>query len=127
MGGSARRITVGQTFAGALTTHDRELAADSTYAQEWSLDGRAGQTVTIDLAAADFDPFVFLLGPGITRPQQDDDGGGDCHARLTATLPASGTYTIVVNTAQKRATGRFTLTVTAGSKLPSLARCARVR
>jgi serine protease Do len=127
VGDSARRIIVGQKHTGALTTRDRQLAADSTYAQEWSLDARAGQTVTIDLEAADFDPFVFLLGPGITRPQQDDDGGGHCNARLTATLPDSGIYTIVVNTAQKRATGRFTLIVTAGSKLPSLARCARVR
>jgi serine protease Do len=127
VGDSARRIAVGESVAGALTTHDHELAADSTYAQEWRLDGRAGETITIDLAAADFDPFVFLLGPGITRPQQDDDGGGDCNARLTATFPATGTYTVVVNTAQKRTTGRFTLTVTAGSRLPSLARCARVR
>jgi hypothetical protein len=122
----ARRIAVGQSQAGELTGGDPRLSVDSTYAQEWTLDGRSGQTITIDLESSDFDAFIFLLGPGLERPLQDDDAGGSCNARLTATLPQTGQYRVVVNAAQKHATGKFTLSVAAGSKAPSLARCARV-
>jgi hypothetical protein len=123
----ARRIAVGENVSGELTSRDRRLSRDSTYFQEWVLDGRAGHTVTIDLESAEFDAFVFLLGPRSERPLQDDDTGGNCNARLTATLPDSGAYTIVVNTSRKHATGTFSLSVTPGSKPPSLARCARAQ
>ncbi|HXF96882.1 MAG TPA: PPC domain-containing protein, partial [Gemmatimonadales bacterium] len=122
-----RVITVGQSVDGAVTTGDQVLPSDSTYAQAWTIEGRAGQTVTIDLRSEDFDPFLYLDGPGIERPLQDDDSGGNCNARLVATFPATGPYRIVVNTAVRNATGRFTLSVTSGSKSPSLARCARIQ
>lgn len=123
--GPARRtIAVGKTALGVVTARDTRLA-DSTYAQDWAIEGRAGETVTIDLRSDEFDPFLFLDGPGIARRLQDDDSGGACNARLTATFPQTGTYRIVVNTLARKATGRFTLSVAAGSMSPSLARCAR--
>ena len=123
----ARAIAPGQIALGAVTTQDNLLPSDSTYAQVWTIEGRAGQTVTIDLQSDDFDSFLYLEGPGIERRRQDDDSGGNCNARLTTTFPRTATYTIVVNTAVRRAIGRFTLSVTAGSKPTSLARCARVQ
>src|SRR5258706_14725969 len=94
-------IDVGQTQHGALTRRDVVLDSDSTYAQEWTIQGRVGQTITIDLDSDAFDSFLFLRGPGISggRDFQDDDGGGNCHARLTASFPQTGAYQIVVNTA----------------------------
>jgi hypothetical protein len=124
---SLRVIGVGQRAVGSVTARDAILPSDSTYAQTWAIEGRAGQTVTIDLQSAEFDPFLYLDGPGLERRLQDDDSGGNCNARLTATFPRSATYTIVVNTAVRNATGRFTLSVTAGSTPASLARCARVQ
>ena len=57
---------------------------------------------------------------------QDDDSGGNCHARLTATFPQNGEYEIVVNSAGEHyATGAFTLSVTSGSKPKSVAQCRR--
>jgi hypothetical protein len=122
-----RTIAVGKTARGAVTARDERLPSDSTYAQAWTIDGRAGETVTIDLRSDEFDPFLYLDGPGIARALQDDDSGGACNARLTATFPQTGTYRIVVNTAARNATGRFTLSVAAGSTPPSLARCARTQ
>jgi len=103
------------------------LTSDSTYAQPWTIQGRAGTTVTIDLESDAFDSYLFLRGPGISggRDFQDDDSGGTCHARLTATFPQSGSYEIVVNTADHYATGSFTLSVTSGSKPKSVSRCTR--
>jgi hypothetical protein len=126
-GSGSRSITVGQTQQGTLTRDDVMLTSDSTYAQPWTIQGRAGQTITIDLESDDFDPYLFLRGPGVSggRDFQDDDGGGNCNARLTATFPQSGSYEVVVNTAGKFATGGFSLSVTNGSKPKSVARCSR--
>ena len=124
---SSHSIEVGQTQQGRLSTGDVLLSHDSTYAQAWTIQGRAGQTVTIDLESDDFDAYLFLRGPGISggRDFQDDDSGGSCNARLTATFPQEGEYEIVVNTQDHYKTGAFTLSVTSGSKPKSVARCSR--
>jgi hypothetical protein len=120
-------IAIGQTQQGAISRSDVLLTSDSTYAQSWTIQGRAGTTVTIDLESDDFDAYLFLRGPGISggRDFQDDDSGGNCHARLTATFPQNGAYEVVVNTADHYATGSFTLSVTSGSKTKSVSRCNR--
>ena len=119
-------IAVGDTVRDSLTRRDPVLPAESTYAQEWRLRGRAGETVTIDLASSAFDAYVFLLGPAAgTAPPQDDDSGGRCNARLTVRFPAPGDYVIVATSRERRATGAFTLTVTAGPKPAALASCTR--
>ena len=122
-------IEVGQSVHGALTRRDVVLDSDTTYAQAWTIKGRAGQTITIDLQSDAFDAFLFLRGPGITggRAFQDDDSGGNCHARVTATFPQTGEYEIVVNTAigDHYATGAFPLSVTNGSKPKSVTPCRR--
>ncbi len=120
-------IAIGQTRQGTLTRSDVLLRGDSTYAQAWTIQGRAGQTITVDLEPDDFDAYMFLRGPGISgeRSFQDDDGGGNCNARLTVAFPADGAYEIDVNTAEHYATGSFTLSVTSGSKPKSVARCRR--
>ena len=124
---SERSIVVGQTQSGNLTTGDVLLNSDSTYAQAWTIQGRTGQTITIDLESDAFDSYLFLRGPGISggRDYQDDDSGGNCNARLTATFPQTGEFEIVVNTQEHYRTGAFTLSVTSGSKPKSVARCNR--
>jgi hypothetical protein len=124
---AAHAIRVGQTRTGALGADDRLVTRDSTYAQEWRLEGRQGQAVTVDLASKEFDAFLFVMGPGIESALQNDDAGGSCNARLSFTFREDGTYYIFVNSAQKHATGAFTLEVTPGTKPPSLVRCARGR
>lgn len=123
----ARPIEVGQTREGTLSRHDVLLNSDSTYAQPWVIEGHAGQTITIDLESDDFDAYLFLRRPGVLtgRDFQDDDSGGNCNARLTATFPQDGAYEIDVNTTDHYATGSFTLSVTSGSKPKSVARCNR--
>jgi hypothetical protein len=121
-----RTIAVGDTVRDSLTRRDPLLPAESTYAQQWRLAGRAGQTVTIDLAATAFDSYAFLLGPGFeTATPQDDDSGGRCNARLKVRLPRTGDYFIVVTSSERFATGAYTLTVAAGSRPLSLAPCTR--
>jgi len=119
-------IAVGDTVRDSLTRRDVLLAAEHTYAQQWRLAGRSGETVTIDLAADGFDAYAFLLGPGLdAAPPQDDDSGGRCNARLTVRFPRNGDYFIVVTSSEPYATGAFTLAVVAGPKPSALAPCTR--
>src|SRR5207245_1434862 len=111
---TAHTIAVGQALDGELTTADHFRPRDSTYSQSWNLAGTAGQVVTVDLESTAFDPYLFVAGPGIGASLQDDDSGGNCNARLTLTFPQTGDYVIVVNSATKRRTGPFTLSVTKG-------------
>ncbi len=121
-----RTIAVGDTVRDSLTRHDTLLPAESTYAQQWRLAGRAGQTVTIDVAGDAFDAYAYLLGPGFeSAAPQDDDSGGHCNARLTLRLPRTGDYFIVVTSSERFATGAFTLSVVAGRKPRSLTPCDR--
>jgi hypothetical protein len=121
-----RTIAVGDTVRDSLSRRDTRLPAESTYAQQWRLAGRAGQTVTIDLAATAFDAYAFLVGPGFeTAAPQDDDSGGHCNARLTVRLPRTGDYFIVVTSSERFATGAFTLSVVPGRKPRSLSPCDR--
>ena len=124
---SERSIDVGQSKSGSLSSGDVLLNSDSTYAQAWTIQGRAGQTITIDLESDAFDAYLFLRGPGISggRDFQDDDSGGNCNARLTATFPQTGEFEIVVNAQEHYRTGAFTLIVTNRSKSKSVARCNR--
>ncbi len=121
-----RTIAVGDTVRDSLTRRDALLAAESTYAQQWRLAGRAGQTITIDLASTAFDAYAFLMGPGFeAAAPQDDDSGGHCNARLTVRLPRTADYFIVVTSSERLATGAFTLSVVAGPRPGSLAPCDR--
>jgi len=55
--------TSGQSQQGTLTRSDVLLDSDTTYAQAWTIQGRAGQTITIDLESDTFDSYLFLRGP----------------------------------------------------------------
>jgi hypothetical protein len=121
-----RTIAIGDTVADTLRKRDHLLPRDSTYAREWEIAGQRGAVVTVDLVSDSFDAYLIVYGPGLDG-LQDDDSGGRCNARITVRFPESGAYHIAVTTAEKRQTGPFVLTVTNGTKAPSLERCRRNR
>ena len=105
-----RTLAVGSEETGALSTADVR-APDDSYLEAWELAGRAGQSITIDLLAADFDPRIYVAGPGLPETLLDDDGGDGCNARLTFTLLETGTYRVAVTSLSPRETGTYTIRV----------------
>jgi len=91
-----RRLTVGGEFTGALSTADF-VSLDDYFLEAWALEGRAGQSVTLDLLSDSFDPRVYVVGPGFPSTQWSDDGAGGCNARLTVTFLENATYTVVAS------------------------------
>ena len=117
-------IAIGQSVSGQITANDEEWV-DSTYIERWTVNGQAGQTVTIDLMSTDFDAYMMVKGPGMPSDHDsDDDSGGKCNARLVVTFADNAPYEIDVNTqGRKYATGAFVLSVTSGAKPKSDTPC----
>jgi Bacterial pre-peptidase C-terminal domain len=109
--GAVGTIAVGETVRGELARGD-QIMSDSTFADVWDLAATAGEHVEIDLRSDDFDTYLQLLDPSGTVIGQDDDSGGDLNSHLAITLPAGGTYRIVVNSAgHEPRVGTYTLGV----------------
>jgi len=105
------RITAGQPVSGTLDAGDRVLE-DGSHAEVWEIAGEQGRRVTIRLESDAFDSFLYVLGPGMEGVLTDDDGGGDLHAQIVLTFPATGTFRIIASSVEAGSTGAYRLTVT---------------
>jgi hypothetical protein len=79
-----------------------------------TFEGVAGQRVIIDLISDEFDAYLILLSPDKALLEQNDWGDGT-NARMALELPITGTYSIGVNSWAVGETGRYQLTVRAGT------------
>jgi hypothetical protein len=106
-----RQIASRGEGVGTITEVDRQ--ADGTLLQAWELRGTAGEEITVDVISDDFDAFLLVWGPGFETPLADDDGGGQCHSRISTVLPESGSYRLVVSTIGDFQEGVYTLRTSA--------------
>ncbi len=104
-----RYIEVSQEVQGALTDAD-QLLGDVFPVQAWAVQGEARQPFSVDLISHDFDPFLILIGPGLSEGfVTDDNGAGGCDARISIDLPTSHEYRLIVASTEIGAAGFFTL------------------
>jgi serine protease Do len=103
-----RSIDLGQTVTGSLLDSDPTVG-DGRTGQAWAFAGITGQRVTIHLSA-DYDTYLYLVGPGIGEPLTDDDGGGGTNSQISTTLPGSGTFRIIASS-YSSGTGAYSLSV----------------
>jgi hypothetical protein len=103
-------VDLGQTVNGRLFFAD-PVVLDGRRGQAWGFDGTAGQTVLIDVRSDDFDAYLYVVGPGLTEPLSNDDGGDGTNSQLTMTLPGTGTYRIIASAYGSDDSGDFTLSV----------------
>jgi serine protease Do len=88
------------------------LPADGSLYQQYTFEGRAGQSVTISLASQDFDTYLVLLDPEEQLIGENDDiSQSDPNSQLTITLPRTGVYSVIVNAYDRGGRGRYILTV----------------
>lgn len=96
---------------GTLSSGDATLSDGSLY-QEYRFQGRAGQTVRIQLSSDAFDTYLILLDDQGNRLGENDDRvPGDTNAELVVTLPRDGSYRVIVNAFDRTGRGPFLLTV----------------
>jgi hypothetical protein len=125
-GNATTAITVPQTVNGTLASGDCVLS-DNTLFDGYTFSGTAGQQVIINMTSTQFDTYLYLLKPGETTisgtTTQDDDGGAggingqNTNSRISITLAATGTYTIIANAfdAPPSGTGSYALSIASGS------------
>jgi hypothetical protein len=105
---------------GSLTSMDP--ASFGSPVQAWAVEGRAGETLTLDLTSTEFDAYLTVLGPGLDDWLTNDDGAGGCNSRVTVTFPQDGTYRAIVSTVSG-GTGEFTLSSHTDPPPPATGRC----
>jgi hypothetical protein len=105
-----RELEIGDEVEGALSASDY-VGLNESYLEAWSLSGREGQTVTIDLISEDFDSYLYVVGPGLIETLRDDDSGGACHSRIELTILDSGDFIVVASSSGSRQTGTYLLRV----------------
>lgn len=97
---------------GFLDDNASKLPADGSLYRVHTFEGRAGQSVTINLESQDFDTYLALVGPDEKVVEENDDiSQSNSNSQLSVTLRRSGTYTVIVNAYDRRGRGRYFLTI----------------
>ena len=86
------RLRMGETRSGRLEEGDAQTDTERYY-DSWVLDGRAGQTLTVELESDDFDTALQLISPDGEALEENDDADGT-NSRIVARLPAAGRYRV---------------------------------
>jgi len=108
---AAANLVPGQAVDAELSPHDTQRRSGK-YEDVYTLQGRRGQRIQLDLAAPDFDAYLVVNGPNAFFLSNDDAaGGGDAtDSRLVFELPADGAYRIAATTFRPGETGAYRLT-----------------
>lgn len=107
-----RPITIGQSISGELMQGDRQQA-DGSFSDFYVFEGRAGQTVTIEMSSRQLDSYVGLFAEGEKSPLAYNDNAGRSgrDARLNFVLPRTQRYLVAANAASGGETGAYRLSV----------------
>ena len=98
-------IVSGEPVEGTLT--ENELSAEYTF------EGEAGDVVSLTLSSRRFDSYLTLeTAEGVEVASNDDSGGSLDAAIENVALPETGTYTVIVTSANGTGTGNFVLNLT---------------
>ncbi len=106
-----RTIAIGQAVSDSLTSRDPVGRSRRSPYQIWTMDGRRGQKIVVDLMSDEFDPYLVVRDEEGYVVASDDDSGEDNNARVHAILPRDGRYRIVAMAFGEDGRGRYTLQV----------------
>ena len=108
---AAGAIQAGQNAQGALSMTSTQLPSGK-YQAVYTLEGRRGQRIALDLHSEDFDSYLIVTGPAGFSLANDDAPGGNgesLDSRIVMQLPADGAYRVAVTTYRPGEVGRYQL------------------
>ena len=103
-------LTVGEPRDGRLANDDRRLDSGE-YRDLYTFDGQSGESVIIELASSEFDPYLALIPPEGEQIDNDDADGRQDLSRVELTLRASGRYRVMATSYAADQTGSYRLTL----------------
>ena len=98
---------------GVLAAGDRQLTSGE-YFDEWTFPVSLGQSYSVRMASADFDPYLIVLPPA-SQQMDNDDFGGSRDARVDLVAAATGTMLVRATTYAVGTGGAYTLSVLPGA------------
>lgn len=97
---------------GELITGDKILPTDNSLYDEYTFEGKKDQKITIKAESKDFDTYLAIFTPaGDLLAEHDDISEQDSNSAISVTLPADGTYRLIINAYDKDGKGKYTLKV----------------
>ncbi len=105
---SESSVANSSSIEGKLDSNSQTME-DESYFNVHTFQGKAGEPLIIDLTSKDFDAYLILLDPNNNKIAENDDGGDENNARIVLTLPLTGTYTLIVNSAKAKESGSYVL------------------
>ena len=114
--GAASAPAGAQRHAGELADGDETLESGE-FADGYTVEATAGQTITAELASDDFDAYLILRPPSGDQVDNDDAEGSDgTDARISHRAAVSGTYRVVATSYGSGETGAYRLSIAAGGR-----------
>ncbi|TRU31067.1 MAG: tetratricopeptide repeat protein [Microcystis aeruginosa Ma_MB_F_20061100_S20] len=105
---SESSVVDSSSIEGKLDSNSQTME-DESYFNVHTFQGKAGEPLIIDLTSKDFDAYIILVDPNNNKIAENDDGGDENNARIVLTLPVTGTYTLIVNSAKAKESGSYVL------------------
>jgi tetratricopeptide (TPR) repeat protein len=109
----------GSTAASSLIdrlSSDSQRTEDGKYFNRHSFEGKAEESVTLELISDTFDSYLILLDPNGAKIAENNDGRNGKNALITTELSLSGTYTIMVVAYGFETGGEYKLSLRAPTK-----------
>ena len=103
-------LTVGRTTVGELESGDQALGTGE-YQDTYVFDGRAGQSVNVEMTSSDFDTYVALVTPGGDIIENDDFEGSTSRSVVELNLTETGRYRVTATSYAHAEIGTYRLTV----------------
>lgn len=109
-----RALRLGETVTGSLADTDASLEDDDSFYDSYTLQGRRGQRLVVEMASDSFDTFLHfgrMDGGRWNSIRTDDDGWEGTDSRVRVTLEEDGEYVVRANSVGSGETGPYTLQV----------------
>lgn len=104
-----RVLVPGQTASGTLTDSDPVSRSRSAPYQVWTLEGRRGQRLVIDMRSPEFDTYLVVRDAEGYVLGSDDDSGEGTDSRLRIVLPRDGRYRLIATAFSQHGRGNYSL------------------
>lgn len=106
----AQKLSINSSVVnGKLETGDN-IHCDRSFYDLYKFEGKAGQQIIIDMTSQSLDSYLMLASPD-NRRIEDDNGGSNRNARIVATLPVDGIYSLIANSRSAGESGDYSLQI----------------
>jgi Caspase domain/Bacterial pre-peptidase C-terminal domain len=105
----AASLPIGSQVRGRLDRDDPTLRQTGEYSDAYEVQGRPGETLVVELASTEFDPYLMVRTPDGESIDNDDHDGSRTRSRIELPMTAAGAYRVVATSYRRGETGTYTL------------------